>query len=304
MTESVRPPARRRAPAGVGRLARLVLGMGVGLIATVRPGAAQVVRPGTSLSLLQADAVRDEMVYVYQVTLPGGGRVPAGRVQLDVASPKAPWQPSIRGIRGAFLFDALRTRYADATVGHAPLFIGTPEGWSGSIYLDGQLMWMWDETPLGRVEPGGSLGGFVLRSPALPALRAWRVSPVLPLPDPDDPSAVLDPTVVITTGYVLGPGWSPTEANAAYLGAQVALGCQLGLSRACPALQRRAAAVRAAESARDVAGYQRELSAFRADVGADTRMHPWARLVWTRTAEALASHALPPAPSPGTPGGA
>jgi hypothetical protein len=146
-------------------------------------------RPATpALRLERADTVGAQTVYTYAIY--GGTAEKAGveSVRLDVSTPRGKYQPSILGVRGVFLMDALRD-IEDSNIGHPPLFIGTPNGWFGAIAFTGDLDWLTD-SPNGirtkGVGPGEKLGPLILKSPALPAFRKWTVARNQPLPREED----------------------------------------------------------------------------------------------------------------------
>lgn len=231
-----------------------------------------------------------QIVYSYEVRVDQRAPRPIARLSLDISSPKQSVPPSITGVRGDFSFDALKTRFNIVTVGHPPLFVGTPSGWLGFIDTDGRANWWADQGNEG-VKKGVGSGGFILKSPALPAFRKWSVGPDMPLPDADAVGPVPDdPSLVSWSGYVLGPGFMPSEVSTPYFRQQVEIICQLKMSspKACQDYKTWAFALGQADRAQDDGQYLSILGAIRARIAADKDLFSMAYMVLNKTSASLA----------------
>jgi hypothetical protein len=264
-----------------------------------------------ALRLERADTVGAQVVYTYAIY--GGTAEKAGveSVRLDVSTPRGKYQPSILGVRGVFLMDALRD-IEDSNIGHPPLFIGTPNGWFGAIVFTGGLDWLTD-SPNGirtkGVGPGEKLGPFILKSPALPAFRKWTVARNQPLPREEDQvlywpgegrSGPTNPPKEIPSysGYILGPGWMREDVVVKYFLEQANIVCTSKWLEAasCSALRQIAQPLLAAEANGEDEAYLEQLSRARAAVA--KAKSGSARLVLERTLLALAEKVPSKRPQP------
>jgi hypothetical protein len=194
--------------------------------------------------------------------------------------------PKAVAIRGFLQFD----QAVDGTGApwrHPSLRIATPDGWNAAIFEDALLKWgaqrYGGQAPVKGVRAGEQIGGFVLESNALPALRPWRVVPHQPLLK-DWPVIAevgpIDSTLVVPSGYILAPGWPADRVTWGFLAWQTASLCVAMMTERCGGYLQRLEAMERAHRTMDDAGYRRAGLALRAFADDDKSLHPWGQLVF------------------------
>jgi hypothetical protein len=254
---------------------------------------AQVERAVPALQLAQVDQAGGVFRYQYRLF----GRQTRGEllsdVYLNISTPRREQPPVVLGTSGRFLFDALSEMHRDgAEFSHPPLFVGTPEGWSAAIYIQGVLSWgasRWaDGSNLG-LPAERELRGFELRSPAVPAFRRYSAVPWRPFPGVDavERPETVDSTWVVMSGYVVAPGEMEEHLSVDYLRQQLDIACSILLVERCGRYLRPLDQAREAEAARADRTYLLSLALFRRTLAEDASAHAHARLVLGTVAAAL-----------------
>lgn len=249
---------------------------------------AQVDRVSPSFQLTHFEKVGKDYYYRYRLLGVDGERI--SDVYLQIWQPRSHVRPRIMGTHGALLFDALAESELSPSVGHAPLFISTPERWSAAIYIQGVLSWgadRWADGPNHGVPGGHVLEGFELMSPALPALRRFRAVPYRPLPAVVGRPMARDTTWLLHTGVVLGPGWEETLVTGDYLKEQIGLACDTYMLENCGRYLRLVDDVLDAERRGNDRAYRRALSLLSTQIQRDRVSHRNARFVLSAAVEAL-----------------
>jgi hypothetical protein len=280
------------------------------------PAAAQLERVQNAFQLARFSVERSgQYVYQYRLLGPQGGKgVAYTDIFVDITSPKDMAPPRILGTRGTFLFDGIARNYATLEYSHPDVFIGTPMGyWMGSVYLQGSVAWAASRYGDGRnygVVSGQELLGFELRSPALPALRRFRVVPYRHMPGADyaeglDKPLPVDSSWVIADGAVLAPGWPAELVTVEFLTQQVQTACDAYLLANCGNYLRYTDALANAEATRRDAVYLALVKEFRAVILADAKSERTARYAFDLALQGLARRppsrrdaVAPPAPAP------
>lgn len=265
------------------------------LLAAVSSDAgAQNAKPQDLLVLQEVQRTDMGFRYEYMLVHFGARTDLLADVLIDLSSPGTDEKPTILYTSGAFLFDALAEDSALAS--HPPVGITSPPRWSAAVYHTGEVSWgasRYSDGTNYSLRPGYTLQGFALESPALPALRRYKVLPYRPFPtvpqlprSGDDAIAERD----VYAGYVLAPGWMPNQVTVPYLAEQTRVVCMLRLIENCrpfaAVLERM---VRAHEQGDRREVYDRLLEFLRL-MAMDQTLHPHARLVLQSTAEALRIH--------------
>jgi hypothetical protein len=272
-------------------------------LAALGIGSAECLAQTGGLRLQRVDTTGAEVTYVYNVVGILAERKGLADVDIDVATPKGKSPPVITGVEGSFLMDALKLRFDDFAVSHAPLFIDTPDQWFASIGSEGMLSWRLDTDNFPKaagVMPGRSSKPFILKSPALPAFRRWTISARAPLPDVEEESFYIPgdgdtkPARKRTEtpsyhGYVIGPGWMPKEVTVRYLVDQTRAACSAKLleTEPCESLRNLARDLLDAEAAKRDERYLDLLS--RAKAAVAKSKNGMSTLVFQRTITALAA---------------
>lgn len=232
-----------------------------------------------------------EIAYEYNLIHSGQKADLYSLVYLDVSTPKDAKRPVMLGYEGDFLFDALATQFDNVDVGHAPLHVTTPKGWSANVTRWGAVSWGADyyAPDQGRgLVVGKKMGGLALRSPALPSFRKFLVVPFRPLRDEASPDlAKVDSTWIYLEGYVLGPGRMPAQADASYLMEQVEGACWLGMFERCDLYRVVAADIKKAEDAVDDRIYSAHVGRLLAMIQKDPTLKKHGKLVLNSTAQVL-----------------
>lgn len=285
--------AFRQSPAAGGALSLLA-------IALTSPLAdAQVPRLSPALELASFEDRGGEYLYRYRLN----GRVDTGEMISDVyLTLYQPWTervPVVTGTRGHFLFDALASRHDEVGIGHPDVFVGTPEKWSGAIYRQGMLSWGASRFGGGEnhgIEAGEYLGGFELRSRALPGLRQFSAVPWRPLGadsphdhDHEDEDEPVDSAWVLQQGVVVGPGWDADIVTSEFLRYQIDLGCRVYLVENCGRYLRHLDRVAGAESTGDNRAYRRALGGLQRYLHDDRVSHRDFRFVMDHAIVGLAA---------------
>lgn len=214
-------------------------------LAAQSPAATAPVKAGQEWRLTLLDTLPSG-AYVYQYQLDVDSLLhPRGvaQVRFDLTTPRMRFAPGLTGVRGVFLFDALRRQHEEAVVSHPPVFVGMPRNWVGFIDREGFMTWRSDRPGPTPTTVGHYFGrepavvGFVLQSEAVPAIRPWYAEElVFDLSDPEArTSRRAPPRMTRTAGYQIGPGWMPDQITAAWTAEQIRLLCGVGLIPDCAA---------------------------------------------------------------------
>lgn len=261
------------------------------LLFAASPASAQVDRTAPAFQLTHFEKVGKDYYYRYRVVGHGAAGERISDVYLQIYQPRTERRPQITGVHGKLLFDALAEAELGPQIGHAPLFITTPEHWSAAVYIQGVLSWgadRWANGPNHGVVTGRALEGFELMSPALPALRRYRAVPYRPVPALTDAPVPQDTTWVLYTGVVLAPGWEADLVTGSYLKEQVSTGCGAYLIDNCGRYLRLVDDILAAEGRANDRAYARAVAAARNYLKGDKVTHRNARFVLDAALAALA----------------
>lgn len=228
----------------VALLGLWMVGGGDGTLAAQQPDNQVEVRTRPALQLVEVQRTdQNRWRYHYEIA----GVQPSGRwineVRIDLRAPfqgsaqQPETQPEVLGTRGRFLWDALQRLWPGIPYTHPPVWIGTPGGWTASIWRQGLVAWLGDRgnSPVG-VRPGQFQQGFILESPAVPGFRKFRAFPNRWL-NLQNRGFGQGQTLFLYEGYVLGPGFPARDVDARYLNEQIKIACQRHMLSPCQRYQ-------------------------------------------------------------------
>ena len=193
---------------------------------------------GARFRLRSVDDSTAYFAYRYVLLNPASSAFPAATAGLDLADSNATAQPARLPSSGTY--DSLDARIRELgtseVVETVPVGSTAPSGWLTFEMGDGAFSW-WNEMAAragpGGVAPGDSLGGFVLRSTHLPALRDAWIEPnwAACCGEPwgtaeENPDGIHeDPWEYGERFPVVGPTHAPGSLSLVVLGTQLASSC-------------------------------------------------------------------------------
>lgn len=189
--------------------------------------------PTAEFALIDYHVGKEIREYHYVLRNRGLSAFDLADVYIDISAPRGERLPPLLEMSGEFLMDAFQVRRDITDLGRPDLGIATPAPWSSAIYINGTVSWgapRFFSTAEGTVGKHESLGGFILRSSAVPALRRWDIDPFYTpsMQQGHQRSGMPGPQ---WNGWTVGPGWPAELVDVSFVKAQYRQACSLSIMR-------------------------------------------------------------------------